>query len=802
MIINYKDNEIKKILHLENSPEDAELIMDILNRSNMNFEIHQVSDRTSFIEAITTIKPDIILSDIEMPDFDGFEALEVVKKTSADSPFIFVTGAVGEEMAVTALKTGATDFILKNNLDRLAPAVNRALDEKRTAWERKKLYYTLKESEEQYRTLIENLPVGIFRSSFTRPAVIMQANLTTALMFGFKSIEQIINMPVKEIYFNPEDRMNFTKQIIEQKRVKNRLLKLKRITGESFMAYITASCHFESSGRANWIDGVIEDVTEKIEAEEKLSGYQKFFETLVNTIGSPIFYKDREYRYQGCNKIYADLIFGLTPEQIINRTVLDLTGSVSNDLVEMFDTKDKELFKNPGTQNYDSIIKCSDGKTRHFQTGKSTYLGPDGKIAGIVGIMTDITERVSSENELRRINEEFNLLINSMTSIIIGVTTEDIVFHWNPYAEQTFGIKSENIKNARFALSGISWDWQKIYEAIAACMLELKSVKLDEVKFIRTDGKGGILGLTINPLVRENLILEGFIILGKDYTEQKLLEEQLLQSRKLEAIGQLAAGVAHEINTPMQYVGDNIRFMNKAIVGLLNMLDIYERAYQKQVKKMDNLLEFDQALDLSKKIKLPFLIEELPRAMDQAIEGIERISKIVQSMKAFSHPGTEHKVHTNINKSIETTITVSRNEWKYDAELMFEPDMAIPEVPCFESELNQVLLNMIINAVDAIKEAREKKCIENGLLLIRTKHDESSAYIEIEDNGMGIPDKIKERIFDPFFTTKEVGKGTGQGLAISHSIIVEKHGGSLYFNSERGKGTTFIIKLPLEENEA
>jgi PAS domain S-box-containing protein len=795
------NNGIKKILHLENSPEDAELVMYIIEHSDLESDLFLVADKESFITGLKNYKPDIILSDLDLPSFDGFEALNIAKEISPDTPFIFVTGAVGEEMAVTALKSGATDFILKSNLDRLVPAVNRALDEKKTARERKKLYYTLKESEEQYRTLIENLPVGIFRSSFTRPAVVMQANLATAFMFGVKSIEQIINIPVKEIYFNPEDRMKFTKQIVEQKRVKNRLLQLKKITGEPFWASVTASCHYDNSGKADWIDGVIEDVTEKLAIEEKLSGYQKFFETLVNTIDNPIFYKDIKYRYLGCNNIYSNLLFGLAPEEIINKTVFDLTGSITEEYALMFDKKDRELFSDTGTQNYVTVIKCTDGKTRHFHTSKSTYSGPDGQVAGLVGILVDITDRITTENELRRINEEFNLLINSITSIIIGVTTEDRVFHWNPYAEQIFGINSNCIKNNRFAESGINWDWQQIYEAIARCMLELKTVRLDEVRFTRTDGKGGVLGLTINPIIREHLIVEGFIILGKDYTEQKLLEEQLLQSRKLEAIGQLAAGVAHEINTPMQYVGDNIRFMNKAVIGLLNMLDIYERAYQKQIKDMDNSIEFGQALDLSKKIKLPFLIEELPRAMDQAIEGIERISKIVQSMKAFSHPGTEQKIHTNINKSIETTVTVSRNEWKYDCDLQMELDPSLPEVPCFESELNQVMLNMIINAVDAIKEAREKKCIENGLLLIRTKRDESSAYIEIEDNGMGIPDKIKERGFDPFFTTKEVGKGTGQGLAISHSIIVEKHGGSLYFNSQRGKGTTFIIKLPLKDEE-
>jgi len=767
----------------------------------MNFNIHLVSDRENFIDSLKTLNPDIILSDLDIPGFDGFEALKIAGNLSSDTPFIFVTGAAGEEMAVTALKSGAKDFILKKNLERLIPSVKRAINERKIIAERKKLYQTLKEKEERYRTLVENLPVGVFRTSITPPAVVLQANHVTAAMHGFSSIEQIINIPVKNLYFNPEDRKVFTKEIIEQDKVKNKLIRMKKTTGEPFWASITASCHFNQSAKPEWIDGIIEDVTEKKEIEDKLSGYLKFFETLVNTIDNPVYYKNIEYRYQGCNKVFSNLIFGLPPEKIINKTVYDFAGSLPDAIIEMMHKKDSELFQNPGTQNYDSLIKCSDGKTRHFHTTKSTYYSPDGKVAGLVGIMIDITDWVTSENELRRVNEEFNLLINSITSIIIGVTIEDRIFHWNPYAEELLGIKSKKLKYTRFAESGIKWDWQEIYEAIALCMLEIKTVKLDDVRFMRTDGKEGVLGLTINPLIRDGMIIEGFIILGKDLTEQRILEEQLLQSRKLEAIGQLAAGVAHEINTPMQYVSDNIQFMNKSFTGLLNILNTYERAFVKQKDNSNILQELGRIDELSRKIKLPFIIEELPRALEQSIEGLNRISSIVTSMKAFSHPGSGQKIPANINRSIENTVTISRNEWKYDCELELDLDPDMPEVPCIESEFNQVMLNLIINAVDAIKDSNKTGRSVSGFIKIKTSHDDDNAIIEIEDNGMGIPEKIKDRIFEPFYTTKEVGKGTGQGLAISHSIIVEKHSGSLYFTSEEGKGTTFIIKLPLREDQ-
>lgn len=793
--------EIKKILLLENSDEDAHKILDILTSSDLHPEVNVVPDRTAFLDGLKTLQPDIILSDIDLTGFDGFDALSIVKRSFSDIPFIFVAGTVGEEMAVKACKSGATDFILKTNLSRLVPAVKKAINEGIILTERKNLHQTLKESEARYRTLVENLPVGVFRTSIGPPAILLQANQATATMHGFSSINQMINFHVRNLYYNPEERKEFTEQIIKQGKVKDRLIRMIKTNGEPFWASITASCHFGHDGKPEWIDGTIEDVTEKREIEDKLNIYSKFFETLVNTIDNPVFYKNTEFRFQGCNKVFSNLLFGLPPEKIINKTLYDFKGALPHDLIEMMNRKDSELLSNPGTQKYESIIKCSDGKTRHFHTSKSTYYSPDGKVAGLVGIMTDITDRVASENELRRINEEFNLLINSINSLIIGVSTKDRIFHWNPYAEEILGIKSENVKNTNFSLSGINWDWQKIYEAIALCMVETRTVKLDDVRFMHTNGKEGVLGLTVNPLVRGGVILEGFIILGNDLTEQKILEEQLLQSRKLEAIGQLAAGVAHEINTPMQYVGDNIQFIKKSITGLLEMLSLYDSTLKKRSGDNSISRELEQADNLSRKIKLPFVIEELPKALDQSLEGIERISRIVQSMKAFSHPGTGQKIPTNINKSIENTVTVTRNEWKYDCELRLDLDPGLPQVPCIESEFNQVMLNLIINAVDAIRDSNRDSGTAGGLIKIKTSGDGDNAVIEIEDNGTGIPENIKDRIFDPFFTTKEVGKGTGQGLAISHSIIVEKHGGSLFFKSEEGKGTIFIIKLPINEEQ-
>jgi signal transduction histidine kinase len=277
------------------------------------------------------------------------------------------------------------------------------------------------------------------------------------------------------------------------------------------------------------------------------------------------------------------------------------------------------------------------------------------------------------------------------------------------------------------------------------------------------------------------------------------------QSQKMEAIGQLAAGIAHEINTPTQFVGDNTRFFQDAYEDLINIIRDYEMLIEKA--KSDSLTG-DLIAGAENRIKdmdLEYLEEEIPVALQHTLKGVERITKIVQAMKIFSHPGMIVKEPTDINQEIEKTITITRNEWKYVAQMETDFDSNLPDVPCFRAELNQVILNMIVNAAHAIAEANDDNSPQQGTIRICTYHKDNWVKIRISDTGAGIPEDIRHKIFDLFFTTKGPGKGSGQGLAISHSVIVEKHKGTLDLESQEGKGTTFIIGLPLgakpDENE-
>ena len=265
--------------------------------------------------------------------------------------------------------------------------------------------------------------------------------------------------------------------------------------------------------------------------------------------------------------------------------------------------------------------------------------------------------------------------------------------------------------------------------------------------------------------------------LEEEMMQRKQLETQLVHAQKMEAVGQLAAGIAHEINSPSQFVNDNVMFLKDAVNDLL-------AAVSGEGEVPDDK-------------EIEFLRENAPGSVDQALQGMERITTIVKSMKNFAYrDAASEKRPQNLNQAIEATAVVATNEWKYHAELKTDLDPNLPFVPCNIGEINQVVLNLIVNAAHAIRDSELKD--GKGLILVSTRQYDQYVVITIQDDGGGIPEHVQAKIFEPFFTTKEVGVGTGQGLAIAHNVITKSHGGHIWFETEQGKGTTFFIRLSLE----
>jgi PAS domain S-box-containing protein len=281
-----------------------------------------------------------------------------------------------------------------------------------------------------------------------------------------------------------------------------------------------------------------------------------------------------------------------------------------------------------------------------------------------------------------------------------------------------------------------------------------------------------------------------------DVTEKIHLEVELRHSQKLESVGRLAAGIAHEINTPIQFVGDNVSFLSSAFQGLLALCKAYRDLLDKAAKAPLSETDVAQQKSAEELADLDYIRESVPTAIAATVDGVGRVARIVQSMKAFAHPDRGERSMSDINTALRNTLTVATNELKYVAvvETAFGD---IPAVPCFLSDLNQVFLNLLVNAAHAIADVVEKTD-KRGVIRVRTFQEKSDVVVAISDTGTGIPEAVCGKIFDPFFTTKGVGKGTGQGLALARSVVVEQHGGTLTFETEMGKGTTFFIRIPLE----
>ena len=281
-----------------------------------------------------------------------------------------------------------------------------------------------------------------------------------------------------------------------------------------------------------------------------------------------------------------------------------------------------------------------------------------------------------------------------------------------------------------------------------------------------------------------------------EMTSRSQIEVELRQAQKLESVGRLASGIAHEINTPVQFVGDSCSFLETSTADLIAVIAAYRTAVNElEAKAIAPASAAARMRGVEAERDLGYLIEQVPLAVRRALQGVERVSAIVRAMKEFAHPDRKEQAPADLNRAILSTLTVARNEYKYVAEVRTELG-DLPLVTCHIGELNQVVLNMIVNAAHAIASANEQRP-RDGLIVVRTRPCGDEVAIEIEDNGCGIPAELFDKIFDPFFTTKEIGKGTGQGLAIAHSVIVDKHAGKIDVASQVGQGTTFTITLPV-----
>jgi PAS domain S-box-containing protein len=540
-----------------------------------------------------------------------------------------------------------------------------------------------------------------------------------------------------------------------------------------------------------------QDITERKRSQEELLFKSTLLETEAESTIDGILVIDRKGRRVQSNRRFAE-IFNI-PEELLNSNddapmLQHVVSQVQNpaDFLERV----QYLYAHESEKARDEV-KFEDG--RCIDRYSAPLLDAGGRYYGRVWYFRDITDRKQAEQALRDNEQRYRELFENASEIIFTSDLDGRFTSVNLAGLQALGYTQEEAAQTDV--------WRltapEYWDVLKRNRIRMLAGEVDLTYEIEATAKDGH---RVRLEVKPRIIYHGDKPVGiqgiaRNITGRDIAEMELRQAQKLESVGRLASGIAHEINTPIQFVGDNTRFLEDSFASLKTLLgkfgELRDAAASGAVSP-DLLREVQRAEEES---DFAYLLDETPRAIAQTMEGVNRVATIVRAMKEFAHPESKEMAPADLNKAIRGTIAVARNEWKYVAEV--ETDFAdLPLVICNVGDLNQVFLNLLVNAAHAIADMA--KGDGKGRITIRTAPEGDKVHISIADSGSGIPESIRTRIFDPFFTTKEVGRGTGQGLAIARSVIVERHKGTLTFESEVGKGTTFHIRLPvtMDENPA
>jgi two-component system, NtrC family, sensor kinase len=472
-----------------------------------------------------------------------------------------------------------------------------------------------------------------------------------------------------------------------------------------------------------------------------------------------------------------------------------------------FTQKVVHLYAHQTETSRDEVV-LKDG--RAFDRYSAPMIHSDGSYLGRVWYFRDITERRRAEEALRASEERYRASFDSASVGQALVSREGQFIEVNRAFANMLGYTPAELREKTFMDVTHPEDLAGSIHARGDLTSGKEQTHRLEKRYLRKDGSLVWVDVNVGMVQDARGVGTGFITHIVDISERKQVEErlraqeaarrrmevELRHSQKLEAVGQLAAGIAHEINTPTQFVGDSLYFIKEAFDGFGKLLPKYRAAMGTLAGQTDQAALAGDIAATEDEVDLEYLLANLPDCFERCFDGVGRITNIVRAMKEFAHPGPKEKRPADLNRAIKNTLVIASNEYKYVADV--ETNLGeIPAVLCQLDDVNQVLLNLIVNAAHAISDVVASSG-KKGKIRVSTRVDGDFVCVDIADTGAGIPDEIQERIFEPFFTTKPVGKGTGQGLAIARFIVVDKHCGTLTFQSAVGAGTTFTIRLPID----
>jgi PAS domain S-box-containing protein len=459
----------------------------------------------------------------------------------------------------------------------------------------------------------------------------------------------------------------------------------------------------------------------------------------------------------------------------------------------------------PSAAGFERKFRRKDGSIFPVLISDRILKREDGAIAGIRTSIQDITTEKQIEQVLAHKRDLLQALMDNLPDYIYFKDVNSRFICINLAQARHLGMQNPEDAIGKSDADFYPPKFARQQLADEQCLMATGKPILGLVERSATSNETKWVSSTKVPIYGTNGKITGLVGISRDITaikagerERQMMEVQLRQAQKLESIGQLAAGIAHEINTPMQYVGDNTRFVMDSFAAIRRVLGCHKELLDAARANAITPELLARCGEILPPEDLDYYCEQIPVAIGQTLEGVERVSKIVRAMKEFSHPGGKEKTPADLNQAVESTVTVARNEWKYVADMKLELEPKLPPVPCFVGEFNQCVLNLVVNAAHAIGDVVKKNPGTKGQITVQTRRDGDHVAVRVTDTGTGIAEANRSKVFEPFFTTKDVGKGTGQGLAMIYGSVVNRHGGTVTFETEVGRGTTFIVRLPLK----
>jgi PAS domain S-box-containing protein len=752
-----------RILILEDVPTDAELMERELRKGGIKFSSKRVDTRKAFLKELRDFEPDLILGDYKLPSFDGLSALGIVQEKCPDVPFIFISGTIGEDLAIETLKRGATDYVLKDRLSRLAPAVNRALREVEERTERKQVEVALKESEKRFRTIFEGATDGILLADIETKKF-YTANKIICEMLGY-SLKEIENLGVVDIH--PKEALSFVMEqfdkLVRGEITKTAELPVKRKDGSVFYAEISSVLLKVDAG--TYLMGTFRDITERKRTEVVLQESEERYRRIVDNslMGIGI--------SRGNKVVFANpallRMFGYDDLKEFSKIpLLNHVAPASHELIAARMEKVAQGQPVPAEFEYD--ILCKDGRiktllasSQHFTLGGATYTQTT---------FQDITERKRTEETLRESEERFRNLVETMKVGLASIDEKGVLTYVNEHSCNMIGYSMDEMIGRPTVDFYYDEEGRKAQEEIFAKRRKgMRDATPYEVAWRTKDGRKVYSILSPTPIFDAEGRYTGSFAIHTEITERKraeeeseVLREQLRQSQKMEAIGRLAGGIAHDFN------------------NLLTIIKGYSQL---------------SLIELKEDSPLKGNIEQIHRATDRAAD-------LVRQLLAFSRRQILEMKVLDLNTTLANLHNMLRRLIGEDIELITVLAEDLGRVKTDLGWIEQAIMNLVVNAKDAMPKG--------GKLIIETANVElDEAYarahvavtsgryvmIAVSDTGAGMTPEVRERLFEPFFSTKEKDKGTGLGLSTVYGIV-KQSGGNIWVYSEPGEGSTFKVYLP------